>query len=214
MRVGTKILSTVVLSSGLIASWSMGSRHVATELVLSEEPLVAPVANTSLQPETDLETASSTDSEDPAVETQAPAEAANSSSAADPETAEQAPTQTSNAPEAPAAPSPPPSPSQSQSETSATPSIEAPPEVQILTIDSDPIDYKYGILQLRLVTSDGLISEISVLQGDLSFGRDAAYQALADATIQVQGTNYGNISGSTFTVNAYKAAVTNALAKR
>ena len=205
MRVGTKILSTIVLSSGLVASWSVGSRQVATELVLSNDPLLAPTASAPLNPEAGQETASSSDAEIPTTETQAPTETA--SSTANPEANSQAPAASPAAPKAPAPAAP------AQTETPVAP-IETAPVVQIDTIDSDPIVYKYGTLQLRLITSDGLISEISVLQGDQSFGRDAAYRSLAEATIQTQGTNYGNISGSTFTVNAFKDAVTNALAKR
>jgi uncharacterized protein with FMN-binding domain len=34
-----------------------------------------------------------------------------------------------------------------------------------------------------------------------------------NATLATQSTNYGNISGATFTVDAFKKAVDNALAK-
>jgi uncharacterized protein with FMN-binding domain len=34
-----------------------------------------------------------------------------------------------------------------------------------------------------------------------------------DATLTAQGTNYGNISGATFTADAFKKAVDNALGK-
>lgn len=81
------------------------------------------------------------------------------------------------------------------------------------TIVSDRIPYKYGEIQLQLTTSGGQITDISVLVGDMSYGRDVAYQTLVAATISTQGTNYGNVSGATFTTEAFKQAVQNALAK-
>jgi uncharacterized protein with FMN-binding domain len=60
---------------------------------------------------------------------------------------------------------------------------------------------------------DGLITDIKVLIGDTSYGRDLAYQSLIAATLQTQGTNYGNVSGATFTTDAFKQAVQNALSK-
>ena len=81
------------------------------------------------------------------------------------------------------------------------------------TIVSDRIPYKYGEIQLQLTTSGGQITDISVLVGDMSYGRDVAYQTLVAATISTQGINYGNVSGATFTTEAFKQAVQNALAK-
>lgn len=83
----------------------------------------------------------------------------------------------------------------------------------VKTVDSDPINYKYGVVQIELTTTDNKITKIVLLQGDASYGRDAAYTALIDATIQVQGTNYGNVSGATFTTEAFKKAVENAISK-
>ncbi|MEY4962501.1 MAG: hypothetical protein RLZZ249_1198 [Actinomycetota bacterium] len=87
----------------------------------------------------------------------------------------------------------------------------SPPKQQVLT--SDLMPYKYGDIQLQLTTTGGSITDISVLVGDMSYGRDAAYKALIQATVQTQSTNYGNVSGATFTTEAFKLAVQNALAK-
>lgn len=83
----------------------------------------------------------------------------------------------------------------------------------VKTVNSDSINYKYGVVQIELTTTDNKITKIVLLQGDASYGRDAAYSALIDATIQVQGTNYGNVSGATFTTDAFKKAVENAISK-
>ena len=89
----------------------------------------------------------------------------------------------------------------------------APPAPVTATVSSDPITYKYGTVQISMTTVDGAITEIKMLQGDATNGRAAAYTTLINATIQQQGTNYGNISGATFTVDAFKKAVDNAMAK-
>lgn len=82
------------------------------------------------------------------------------------------------------------------------------------TITSDVITYKYGEVQISADFTDGLITNINLIRGDASNGRASAYERLTQATIQVQGTDYGNISGATFTVDAFKKAVDSLLAKR
>ncbi|HBB39373.1 MAG TPA: hypothetical protein DCZ33_03920 [Candidatus Aquiluna sp.] len=89
----------------------------------------------------------------------------------------------------------------------------APPAPVTATVSSDPITYKYGTVQISMTIVDGAITEIKMLQGDATNGRGEAYTTLINATIQQQGTNYGNISGATFTVDAFKKAVDNAMAK-
>jgi uncharacterized protein with FMN-binding domain len=64
-----------------------------------------------------------------------------------------------------------------------------------------------------LTKTDGVISAVNVLIGDATNGRDEAYLILTAATIETQGTNYGNVSGATFTTDAFKLAVENVLAK-
>ena len=102
---------------------------------------------------------------------------------------------------------------QDSSQPTAQPTEQAPTEPVTKTISSDPINYKYGVIQIEITATDGRITQVRVLQGDASYGRDAAYDALIQATIQVQGTNYGNVSGATFTTEAFKQAINNALAK-
>jgi hypothetical protein len=103
------------------------------------------------------------------------------------------------------------SPTQPGTVAPVDPAVTQPP-VQV-TMDSDVIPYKYGNVQISITKTDGLISAVSMLQGDATNGRAEAYLILTDATIQAQGTNYGNVSGATFTTDAFKIAVENALAK-
>jgi hypothetical protein len=94
-----------------------------------------------------------------------------------------------------------------------TPAPTTPTPAKPITKTSDQIAYKYGVVQISITKTDGSITAVSLVKGDTSNGRAAAYDILSNATIQVQGTNYGNVSGATFTTDAYKLAVENALGK-
>jgi len=143
-----------------------------------------------------------TDNASPAV-TGATATAEPTAPATDPAETDPAPTQ--GATQAPTA---------TPTQTATTPAAPvAPPAPVTATKSSDPITYKYGTVQISMTTVDGAITEIKMLQGDATNGRGEAYATLINATIQNQGTNYGNISGATFTVDAFKKAVDNAMAK-
>ena len=101
-----------------------------------------------------------------------------------------------------------------ESVTEPVPAEPAPaPAVETVIVDSDPITYKYGTVQLRLTSVGNQITDVAVLQGDASYGRDVAYATLISATLKYQSTNYGNVSGATFTTEAFKLAVESALAK-
>ena len=81
------------------------------------------------------------------------------------------------------------------------------------TVTSDLVTYEYGVIQIGMTAVDGTLTNVEVLQGDTSFGRDQTYSALIRATISAQGTNFGNYSGATFTTEAFRSAVANALGK-
>lgn len=102
------------------------------------------------------------------------------------------------------------SPTEPQPETVAS---EAPPPPAESTVTSDVIEYKFGVVQIQLTAVGPDITNVVLLQGDTSYGRDVAYAALADATVKTDGINYGNVSGATFTTEAFKKAVLNAIAK-
>jgi uncharacterized protein with FMN-binding domain len=97
--------------------------------------------------------------------------------------------------------------------TTTTPTPAPTTPTKPITKTSDPVAYKYGVVQISITKTDGSITAVSLVKGDTSNGRAAAYDILSNATIQVQGTNYGNVSGATFTTDAYKLAVENALGK-
>jgi uncharacterized protein with FMN-binding domain len=97
--------------------------------------------------------------------------------------------------------------------TSPKPTTVPAPAAKEITIKSDVITYKYGVVQVSITKLGTEITAVDLLQGDATNGRDTAYQILIDATLQQQGTNFGNVSGATFTTDAFRKAVENALLK-
>ncbi|CAB4633803.1 unannotated protein [freshwater metagenome] len=112
-------------------------------------------------------------------------------------------------------PTPPtPGPSSSATVTAKPTKSPAPnPAPAEVTMKSDAIQYKYGVVQISVTKLGKKLTAVSLLQGDATNGRDQAYKILIDATLQVQGTNFGNVSGATFTTDAFRKAVDNALLK-
>ena len=115
----------------------------------------------------------------------------------------------------PSQPSPTPTSSGQESPSPSPTASAAPakPKPKPVSKNSDVIEYKYGVLQISITVLGNEITEVNVIQGDLTNGREEAYAILTDATVQVQGTNYGNVSGATFTTEAFKLAVESALGK-
>lgn len=188
MRISTAIMTGLVFSATTSVAWSIGAAQPnPEELVL---PLAAPEAPVQTETTSDTQPATT----DPT--------ATESSAATTPEptaTIEPAPNQTK--------------PGAAQPSASQTPTATPSATPLVVTKDSDVIDYKYGVVQISMTQIDGKITDVKLLQGDASYGRDAAYTALINATIQVQGTSYGNVSGATFTTDAFKKAVDNVMAK-
>ncbi len=75
------------------------------------------------------------------------------------------------------------------------------------------ISYKFGVVQVSVTKSGGKITDVNLIQGTATKGRDAAFPSLIKATISNNGTSFGNLSGATYTTNAFKKAVNSALAK-
>jgi uncharacterized protein with FMN-binding domain len=81
------------------------------------------------------------------------------------------------------------------------------------TVQGDAIDYQYGTIQVEVVRSSGKISAVNLLRADATDGRSAAFPSLVQAAIDSQGSNFGNISGATFTTEAFKLALDSAISK-
>jgi uncharacterized protein with FMN-binding domain len=76
------------------------------------------------------------------------------------------------------------------------------------------INYKYGTIQLEVVKSGSKITSINLIQASTK-GREWASvpSMLVTTAISAQGSNFGNVSGATFTTTAFKSALDSALAK-
>jgi len=187
VRKSTLMVTSLFAASALAVAWNTG------QLTANNEILLLPAESTSNPAPTEVAGTDPNATSTATAEPTAPVTAAPAPS----QTAAPAPGQT-------AAPAPSPT-------ATAAPTTPAAPVTA--TANSDPITYKYGTVQISMTTVDGAITEIKMLQGDATNGRDTAYATLINATIQNQGTNYGNISGATFTVDAFKKAVDSALLK-
>ena len=141
-----------------------------------------------------------------------PIDLANLSSSSAP-SAEPQPTESStpNPTESSSTPTPTSTPGSSAKPTPAK--TVAPVKPKAVTVSSDPITYKYGVVQVEITKLGQEITDVQMLQGDATNGRAQAYTILMDATLKTQGLNFGNVSGATFTTDAFKKAVTNALKK-
>jgi uncharacterized protein with FMN-binding domain len=76
------------------------------------------------------------------------------------------------------------------------------------------INYKYGTIQLEVVKSGSKITSINLIQASTK-GREwaAVPSMLVTTAIAAQGSGFGNISGATFSTQAFKSALESALAK-
>jgi uncharacterized protein with FMN-binding domain len=75
------------------------------------------------------------------------------------------------------------------------------------------VQYRYGVIQVSVTKSNGKVTGVDLIQQGATGGRQAAFSYLVDLAIQANGTSFGNLSGATFTVDAFKQSMESALAK-
>jgi len=93
--------------------------------------------------------------------------------------------------------------------SSITPDLQKPDQ----TVTGDAVPYAYGTVQLEVVRQGGKLTAVNLIQAGATAGRDQAYPALQQAALDAQGTNFANLSGATYTVDAFKAALESAISK-
>lgn len=81
------------------------------------------------------------------------------------------------------------------------------------TVQGDPIEYQYGTIQVEVVRTGGKISAVNLLRADATDGRVGAFPSLVQAAIDAQSSNFGSVSGATFTTDAFKLALDSAISK-
>lgn len=98
----------------------------------------------------------------------------------------------------------------------ATPPAPAPnpaPNTSSTTKDGSAVRYQYGTVQVSVTKAGGKITAVNMLQSGATDGRQAAFTYLVDLAVQANGSGFGNMSGATFTVDAFKQSLESALAK-
>lgn len=81
------------------------------------------------------------------------------------------------------------------------------------TVTGDAINYQYGTIQVEVVRQGGKLTAINLPQAQATAGREQAFSMLQQAALDAQGSNFGNISGATFTTMAFKQALDSAISK-
>lgn len=82
------------------------------------------------------------------------------------------------------------------------------------TVRGEAVQYQYGVIELEVVRTGGKISAVNLIQAGTSGSEWAVVpDMLVEATLQAQGSGFGNISGATFTTEAYKQSLNSALAQ-
>lgn len=82
-----------------------------------------------------------------------------------------------------------------------------------MTVTGDAIQYRFGVVQVEVVRSGGKITAVNLIQSGATAGREQAFPYLTDYAIQAQGSNFGNLSGATYTTEAFKQALDSAMSK-
>ncbi len=84
---------------------------------------------------------------------------------------------------------------------------------QTQTVTGNAIEYRYGTVQLEITATNGVIEQIKEVQASASRGWDQAIPVLHDEALKAQKADFGNLSGATFTTDAYQEALASAISK-
>lgn len=189
MRKETRMALGVVGLSALTTSYLLGHQSQETGLALS----ASATSNVELAPQENPETVSEP------TESPLPVTTATEN----PSTATENPTNT---------PTPTKTVQPKEASTVAAEPQPAPADKATGTYASEAVRYKYGTIQLEVSVADGVLTGINMLQATTEGkGYDQAPPILVDAALQAGGSNFGNLSGATFTTQAFKQALDDAL---
>jgi uncharacterized protein with FMN-binding domain len=81
------------------------------------------------------------------------------------------------------------------------------------TATGNAIPYQFGTIQLSVTKANGKITAIGMVQASATNGRQQAFSYLVQAAVTAQGSSFGNISGATYTTDAFKQALDSAIQK-
>jgi uncharacterized protein with FMN-binding domain len=97
--------------------------------------------------------------------------------------------------------------------SSAAPAPAPAPNASGTTHDGSAVRYQYGTVQVSVTKSGGKLTAVNMLQEGATDGRQAAFPVLIDLATQANGSSFGNLSGATYTTDAFKQSLESALAK-
>lgn len=81
------------------------------------------------------------------------------------------------------------------------------------TVKGDAIEYRYGVIELEVTATAGKIEKITEVQATATDSWLAVVPLLNEAALEAQKADFGNVSGATFTTQAYQQALASALSK-
>lgn len=81
------------------------------------------------------------------------------------------------------------------------------------TVDGSVVQSGYGKVQVQVTKSAGKITDVTMLQANATDGRSAAFSYLIQYAIDANSSNFANLSGATYTSEAFKKSLDAALAK-
>jgi uncharacterized protein with FMN-binding domain len=81
------------------------------------------------------------------------------------------------------------------------------------TVTSVDVPYQFGDIQLTVTRKSGKISAIDYGASSATGGREQAFPMLVQSALAAQGSNFGNLSGATYTTDAFKQALDSAISK-
>ena len=215
MRNGTKAFVSLVSLGAIAAGYQAGlaaevqNGFSATSPVVDQNP-AATSATPAATTDASAAPAASTPT-DSAAPVATPATSAEATPAAEAPTT---PGTTTPGTTTPAAPASTPKPKASTAPAPAPVASQAPVSNSAgTTKNGSAVQYRYGTVQVSATKAGGKITAVNLLQEGATGGRQAAFSYLVDMAIQANGSSFGNLSGATFTVDAFKQSLESALAK-
>jgi uncharacterized protein with FMN-binding domain len=81
------------------------------------------------------------------------------------------------------------------------------------TATGDAINYQFGTVQVEVTKSGGKITAVNLIQASATAGREGAFSYLVNYAISANGSSFSNLSGATYTTEAFKQALDSAISK-
>lgn len=81
------------------------------------------------------------------------------------------------------------------------------------TATGDAVDYEFGTIQLSVTTDGSKLTDVGLIQAGANGGREQAFPYLVSDAITANGSNFANLSGATYTTDAFKQALESAISK-